>query len=754
MLTEFQSQPQSPPQLQIFSISSKLHEVLSATDQDATFRIYFSFIPETAAEAGLTICKYSITNGAPNVLSSQKELTPLTSKDILRKSRKSLPVIISKGLIDLTKFISNDVKNRSSSTSLRVKANPKSGVSTRDNKNLSSNVDRSVPFDMLDMLFRKQKDPANESNKTTNQELVESIISGTKSSLTQNVSESTVTLEKVTETTKDAYFDVTIRKNQFSIKLITISCQFQTLSFKIDFEELYHLNTIPTEPPKLSVFNSGIKQIINLKQTDKFGKYVEVFRKNANTLNEGYTKFATLNLRKGESVKISDETNQINNFIYRAVSKNERSVTSGNFSSCYVKGRKIHREIHRNKAPDTSTILATEVPGGVSLKVFNIPKEIISIKIVRKNLTLNEKNFSLITTNNESSIFSISIETNSVEFLDDSVRPSSIYEYGIITTDLYGSEKLSSHKSVIDFMGKNYDEGDLSFSVSLKNDTGSDQSNSFTFTISENENSLNSIYDSLISAGYDSYYINEIKQNREKLKDLFAFEILRFDTVTGENESFGAQQKLQFSDTSAQRRKNKVSNLKLGRAYIYQFRLLVRSYSSIISNSTMQRTDLETSKIHLVNMKKFTSPKVLKKGILASNALQKDAVFKSGYKLKSDAGAAGEFLQGKTSITSELMVTTGNSDTTLTPLTVQKSAKGNVLKWKLKLGDKMIDHIIVHADYNGQFAPLKFIHYSDKNESYYVDNKLTAPLEEIKYFLQLVYLDYTTGPTLGPLKEM
>jgi hypothetical protein len=66
----------------------------------------------------------------------------------------------------------------------------------------------------------------------------------------------------------------------------------------------------------------------------------------------------------------------------------------------------------------------------------------------------------------------------------------------------------------------------------------------------------------------------------------------------------------------------------------------------------------------------------------------------------------------------------------------------------------MIEHIIVYADYNGQLAPLKFIHCSDKNESYYVDDKLTAPLEEIKYYLQLVYLDYTTGPILGPLKEI
>jgi len=749
-----ENQPQPQPQLQIFSKSSKLHEVLNVTGQDATFRIYFSFILETASEVGLSICKYSIINETQGGSYSQKELTPLMSKDVLRKSRKTPAIIISKGVIDLTKFMSNDTKNRSSSTSFKVKTNVKNSASIKYDKNLQSNIDRSSSFDMLDMMLRKQKDPANESNKTTNQELVEKIVNGTKSNLTQNVSESVTTLEKITKTTKDAYFAVTIRKNDFSTKLVVISSDFQTLSFKINFEELYYLNTIPIEPPALSVANIGTKQIINLKQVDKFGKYVDVFRKNVNNFNEGYVKFVSLNLKRGDSIKVSDETNQMNNFIYRAVSKNERSLTSGNFSSCYVKGKKIDREIYRNKAPDTSTILATEVQSGVSLKVFNVPKEVISIKIVRKNLTLNEKNFSLITTNNELSIFSISIETNNVEFLDSSVRPSSIYEYGIITTDLYGSEKLSTHKSIIDFMGKNYDEGDLSFSASLKNDTGSDQSNSFTFAISENENSLNSIYDSLISAGYDSYYIDEIKQNREKLKDLFAFEILRFDTVTGENESFGVQQKLQFSDTSAQRRKNKVSNLKLGRAYIYQFRLLVRSYSSIISNSTMQRTDLETSKIHFVNMKKFTSPKVLKKGILASNALQKDAVFKAGYKLDSGAGSAGEFLQGKTSITSELMVTTGNSNTTLIPLTVQKSAKGNVLKWKLKLGDKMIEHIIVYADYNGQLAPLKFIHCSDKNESYYVDDKLTAPLEEIKYYLQLVYLDYTTGPILGPLKEI
>lgn len=755
-------------ELQIFSASSKLHEVLNVTGQDATFRIYFSFSSEVASQIGLNVCKYSIMNEIKETNFVQKESTPLMSRSILHKQRKKPPTIILKGEIDLTKFMSNDVKNRSSSTSLKIKTSDKNGkkISISSPNELILNVDRSTSFSMLDVLFRKQKDPANELNKTISHELVEKIIDGTSSLSTTNVSNviksSTITSEIQTSTKslvaitnesstiKDAYFDISIRKNEFSTKVIAISCQFQTLTFKINFEELYHLNTIPTESPAFSVSNVGTKRIINLKQVDKFGKYIEIFRKNANNIEEGYTKFSTLKLRKGESIKYVDETNQMNNFIYRAVSKNERNNTSGNFSSCYVKGKKNHK----HEAPDTSTILATETQNGINLKVFNIPKETISIKIVRKNLTLNEKSFSIITTNNKSSIFSILIETKDVEFLDNSVRPNSIYEYGIITTDLYGSERLSSHKSIINFVGKNYDEDNLSLSVSLKNDKGSSESNSFTIAVPENESSLNTIYDSLISAGYDSYYVNEIKQNREKLKDLFAFEILRFDTVTGENESFGVQQSLEFSDTSARRNKSKVSNLKSNRSYIYQFRLLIRSYSSIISNSIMTRTDLETSKTHVINMKKFTSPKTLKKGTLVSNAIQKDAVFKSGYKLKQNAGAAGEFLQGKTSITTEIMVTTQKSDTSLIPLGVQKSAKGNVLKWKLKLGDQMIDHVIVYADYNGQLSPLKFVHCSDKNESYYVDDKLTAPLEEIKYFLQLVYLDYTKGPVMGPLKEM
>ena len=168
----------------------------------------------------------------------------------------------------------------------------------------------------------------------------------------------------------------------------------------------------------------------------------------------------------------------------------------------------------------------------------------------------------------------------------------------------------------------------------------------------------------------------------------------------------------------------------------------------------MTKTDLETSKPYSINMKKFASPKILKRGTLSSNALQKDAVYKSGYKLKSSANSSGEFLQGKTSITSEVIVTTPKISTSIAPISVQRSAQGNVLSWKVKLGDQKIDHVIIYSDYNGNFSPIKAIHCFDKNESYYVDDKSNAPLKEIKYYLQLVYSDYSKGPVEGPLKEI
>jgi hypothetical protein len=230
--------------------------------------------------------------------------------------------------------------------------------------------------------------------------------------------------------------------------------------------------------------------------------------------------------------------------------------------------------------------------------------------------------------------------------------------------------------------------------------------------------------------------------------------MLRFDTVTGLNESFGVIKTGLFQDNSKSQKAANVSPLISGRKYVYQFRLLVRAPGTIFSESRAAKTDLETGKSYSVSMKKFNSPTVLKKGRLSSTSSQLKIFPKSSLKIDPTVGSAGEMFQGRTSLTGEVIVTIPHIDTDIVDLSVEETVRGNIVKWKINEGFQKIDHIIIYAEYNGKRAPLRALHFFGNDYMVYLDDRLKASLTEVSYYVQPIFQNFSQGQLIGPVKEI
>ena len=485
---------------------------------------------------------------------------------------------------------------------------------------------------------------------------------------------------------------------------------------------------------------------------DKRSNSVEVFRRivseKSGESNSPFTRIANIKLARSEETQFVDRVLQPGKCIYRVIPINEMSITSGEFSSIVVNSRTTKK---RKAEPDTLTLLAAESERAVLVTAYNIPNDIVALRLVRKNVTTKESSFSSPSTIIDGPLRSFSRATTDIQYKDLPARQNAVYEYKFIMIDSYGDERESQLSSTIQFSGDIEAQEGRALSIQPAK-ASSDQLSKVVFQISAptDQASLDKIYSILTDAGLDSYYVNEIKQNRELLNKISAFEVLRFDTTTGLNESFGAAKSGVFEDGPLSRKASSVSQLVPGRKYIYQFRLLLRSASTVFNGINISQTDLESGRGYSTNLKKYNSPFVLKRGTLSSTVKQQQTFSKTGLRRDSSSSSDSELFEGRTALTGQFTIQLPSKNTTVSNVSVRETPRGNVVQWNVFQGSQNIDHVIVFAEYNGQRAPLRALHYSGRSKMVFLDDKLEASSNEVLYFVSPVFTDFKQGGLVGP----
>jgi hypothetical protein len=56
----------------------------------------------------------------------------------------------------------------------------------------------------------------------------------------------------------------------------------------------------------------------------------------------------------------------------------------------------------------------------------------------------------------------------------------------------------------------------------------------------------------------------------------------------------------------------------------------------------------------------------------------------------------------------------------------------------------------VYADYNGKKAPLRALQYCGSDEMMYLDDRLLESLNNVSYYVRLVFTDFRQGELFGP----
>jgi len=773
--------------------SSNLPEAVGTKGDNVLFRAYVDVDAAMAVKNDALLISYEIVPTdvtkimTPNLSSEQSMQIYQIPSIRSEKLKRDKELIVYSGTADITKYLPNNkIKELKSGAPVKKFTTVRQSNSLKSIKpptSQSSVVNEVIPTaEVAKKTYKtfagyKKKDPAHELNSISSHAPISKSLSGFRTTgnyqnFDLHFEATRLSMQKVGNTISsieradlDVKFvtvpiDIEIPSSNVSsyslvIRAIKNRDEVQRFDQIIDFSSVLKDAIIPSIAPKISAIDNGVKRKLGIKQLDPRAALLKVYRKSLNkdsAAEDSYELISTLNAASGDSFNISDLSPSFQQGIYRAVSYDSSGMTIGEFASVTIGKSRISNQ--RN-VEDPITIFAYESSEGIQISIYNIPYGVVATRLIRRNLSIHEKKFSTPESIGKNAQISIEPETTTISFLDKPLRPDAVFEYKVVMTDSRGNSYESQRSCIVYFVGSKSIEESKSL-ISQDHRVESDGSNlavSFQIDVSASKTTLEQVYDVLASTGLDAQYLDEIKSNRELLNKIVALEITRFDSVTGYVENFGVVKTGTFEDSPRTRKVYGVSEVLPGRKYVYHARLLVRSPSTIFNQSNLSRTDVETNKTFTTNLKKYNSPKTLRKGTLSSNVVQKRSVSITGLAADPSSSTDDEMIAGLTSTTISITVDVPQKDSSISDIFLRKTHRGNEISWSLSRNDRKIDHVIVHADYNGRMAPLRAIHFDGNSKMIFLDNVLSNEPTPVDYYVQVVYANYDMGSIIGPARS-
>jgi hypothetical protein len=614
--------------------------------------------------------------------------------------------LLTQCYVDLTKYVNNSyakfVDSGISSTSLSDSKPLDISTSRADSRNASTvnfsvTRERYVTSDKNSAVREavlQKKDPTSIIQNQINilaQKNLRGVISNTVTDSVDKLALITNTLLSSSASTRDGNYMTGFQEKQ---KNVRVSSQFVldnevnnfllkidfvngsnnmsvfSYSRNIDLSKHKELRNNPSKPPVVKLINSEFNTSLSVVY-DNNVDFCNVYRRNISTLLSTTSKDYEFvgQARQGSPFYIDKLSDNI--VFYRLVPV-KNSVESMYFTNIvastnsYVNDKSATIEVHRDD-------------DGVVLEVRNLPREVVSVKFMRRNMSTFEKDYVYVDN-------SFSFVNNDNQFdvvltaIDSVLTLNHVYEYVCYATYKNGTcEKLGS------VLYEHIDNKSGTYQLKLANvkiTKTPELDVSFDVAVDVKKSNVDQLKNAITSAGNYDEFKDVFKAEREKLSNLVVYSVTRMNLTTGEQENLGIVSDGKFTDSIAT--KTSLANvLRSDCVYRYIVRALARDPFTFIDSATKTLTDKTTGKSYTFNVQKYMHPVVLSTGnVINSESLRLHY-------------AKDEFSHGDTGVISVYDVSFSKMLPSITEFKAIKKDSYFHLTWKI-LGDvNDIDHVIL-----------------------------------------------------------
>ena len=543
-------------------------------------------------------------------------------------------------------------------------------------------------------------------------------------------------------------FDLLNNKNQI----------IQTITKKIPHSKIVVSLSAPIEPPLLTgqVVKLG-ENLITINQIDPMADSAFIYRKPVflsttqfkNAQYEFVEKITTTSVQ--DTFYYRDKTNNSVPIIYRIIpAQGEKQGIK--FSSIYIPRSKLDGQPMED-AFNNLSITANSEQSGIFVEINNIPVDVISIILYRKNLTIHEQSLSPLSNG------LVLIQGNkSVEILDENVKFGHIYEYKCKFIYSSGSEMFSSGVAIEEYEKVEQENVNVQISnISPEQNLADAPNVSFQIDVSVESENNDILKNRLEKQNIDEFYTDEIKKEREKLNGIITHSLIRKDLTTGNVDDFGiiSEKKLdkditETSETFSDARLRDAvgaAALEMNKNYKYEIISRVNDPETIFQNFIKTITNETTNQSYSFSPSKFLHAQVLKNGTLFSTqdagSISAKNIFNNGKIVaRTFVSVDGNFEDAQ--IISANVKPTGR---------ILRGKKTNMIEWQISGNNKSIDHFIIVANLLGQSKVVGQVH-NDGIDNYYEfqDIRSNNDIGEIFYNIIPIFNDFSQGTTFATNK--
>jgi hypothetical protein len=446
---------------------------------------------------------------------------------------------------------------------------------------------------------------------------------------------------------------------------------------KLDITNLTINATLPKSAPLVAdtIVSKKSFTTLHVNLNDKHADYVTVYKKSISNvtprlIDDGYELVYDKLPTHAGNVDVSiDATNVNSTNVYRIIPHGQSKTMSSHFTNVIVSP-------DRYKLPKIASVTTYSTRNGVIVEVRSFPRDVVSVNIQRKDLTLREKTYTYVGTTTLTSKTS----SEALFFVDsDSLKEFHVYEYVAKLTYKSGLTCVAG-SSVIEYLtfidgivtklsdlAVSYPDLDVTFSVN-------------TSILSTNTDDVKLL---LEKQGMLNYFNNDILNDRNKLQSLIAHNITRVNLTLGIKEDFGVVTDANFSDR-AMRSVSMVSDLNQLCDYRYEIAALIRSPETLLESYVKTSVDKSTNKTYKYSPIKFLHPNTLNKGSISNVETTRLRHSKKN------------MMFGKVGNIEKVDVSFEKNDVSMTDLKAyQQDYSTVIISWKIDGVQSRIDHFII-----------------------------------------------------------
>lgn len=504
-------------------------------------------------------------------------------------------------------------------------------------------------------------------------------------------------------------------------------CQ-QKVEKLVDVSKAVETFQIPKIPPTLSVYKNEKSMFgsLRISQKDLQAKFVNLYKKNISHFSSViddyiYADQFDLSAEEGERIFVVDVPAG-STIIYRAVPVGVNGVESFEYTNVVLTSKLADRRFKH------AALSYRITNNGVEIEVREISPEAVSFDIVRKDRTIFDKSFSIVTSSSQL------IEPGQTQYqiVDSAIKKKHVYEYAVRLHFRDGRNKTVGNIIVeyIPSADNVVDTKILNLSVTFSPDPN------VTFDLETNvvSTDVDTLTKLLQQSNLLDFFSTDVLKERSKLNELICYEVHRQDLTTGVIENFGIISEKVFSDEKF-RVINSVSPLKGGRQYRYVVTTLLRSPETLFEEFVKEAVDPGTRKKYAYKPFKFFQPITLERGSITTGKTLKLNHSKEPFAF----GNVGSFASAEVSFEKTVAsVSDVKAETIFDDFLV--------VRWKYAGALEDVDHFLIMKEFQGMRSVIGKSHAMSGNRSFQFMKKLSGDdLGELEFIVIPVFNDYQLG---------